>query len=118
MQTAYQQVRNMLSEHKVTLERIAQELRRQETVDAKRLGQILVETGISLAEVAPTLGAETVGADGQPATLPDDTNGANGNNGADGNSGAANGAGGTGTSGTTPTPGASTTPDWLTPPQN
>jgi cell division protease FtsH len=115
VQTAYQQVRNMLSEHKVTLERIAQELRRQETVDAKRLGQILVETGISLAEVAPTLGAETVGADGQPATLPDDTNGANGANGADGNSGAANG---TGTSGTTPTPGASTTPDWLTPPQN
>jgi len=112
VQTAYQQVRNMLSEHKVTLERIAQELRRQETVDAKRLGQILVETGISLAEVAPTLGAETVGADGQPATLPDDSNGANGNGGADGNSG------GTGTSNTTPTPGASTTPDWLTPPQN
>ena len=118
VQTAYQQVRNMLSEHKVTLERIAQELRRQETVDAKRLGQILVETGISLAEVAPTLGAETVGADGQPATLPDDTNDHNGNNGADGNSGAANGTGGSGASNTTPTPGTPTTPDWLTPPQN
>jgi cell division protease FtsH len=118
VQTAYQQVRNMLSEHKVTLERIAQELRRQETVDAKRLGQILVETGISLAEVAPTLGAETVGADGHPATLPDDTSGNNGANGADGNDGAANGTSGAGTSSTTPTPGTPTTPDWLTPPQN
>jgi cell division protease FtsH len=124
VQTAYQQVRNMLSEHKATLERIAQELRRQETVDAKRLGQILVETGISLAEVAPTLGAETVGADGHPTLLPDGSNGTSGTSGTSGNNGAdgsgsgdpVNGVGGTGTSSTTPSPG--TTPDWLTPPQN
>ncbi len=89
VQTAYQHVRNLLAEHKVTLERIAQELRRQETVDAKRLSQILVETGVSLAEVAPTPNAETIGLDGQQA-LPDgktpdgtlaDSNGSNGSNG-------------------------------------
>ncbi|MDE3231585.1 MAG: ATP-dependent zinc metalloprotease FtsH [Chloroflexota bacterium] len=60
VETAYKQVRSMLSEHRVTLERIAMELRRHETLDAKQLGQILVETGVSLAEVAPTAGAETL----------------------------------------------------------
>ncbi len=59
VQTAYQQVRNMLTEHRPTLERIAQELRRQETIDSKQLSQILVETGVSLAEVAPMPNAET-----------------------------------------------------------
>jgi hypothetical protein len=97
----------LLAEHKVTLERIAQELRRQETVDAKGLSQILVETGVSLAEVAPTPNAETIGLDGQQA-FPDgktadgtlaDSNGSNGSN---------------GTNGTAP----AATPDWLTPPQN
>ena len=61
VQTAYQQVIQLLSDHKATLERIAQELRRHETLDAKQLGQILMETGISLAEVAPMPGAETAG---------------------------------------------------------
>ncbi|HEV8192945.1 MAG TPA: ATP-dependent zinc metalloprotease FtsH [Ktedonobacterales bacterium] len=61
VQTAYQQVKNMLVEHRATLERIAQELRRQETIDAQQLSQILVETGVSLAEVAPTPNAETAG---------------------------------------------------------
>jgi cell division protease FtsH len=56
---AYVQVRKLLSDHRVTLERIAQELRRQETVDAKQLSQILIETGVSLAEAAPTPNAET-----------------------------------------------------------
>ena len=60
VETAYKQVRAMLSDHRVTLERIATELRRHETLDAKQLGQILVETGVSLAEVAPTAGAETL----------------------------------------------------------
>ena len=101
VQTAYQHVRNLLAEHKVTLERIAQELRRQETVDAKRLSQILVETGVSLAEVAPTPNAETIGLDTQPA-LPDGTT-------ADGTLADSNGSNGT-------APAA--TPDWLTPPQN
>ena len=57
--TAYKQVKEMLTEHKVTLERIATELRRHETLDAKQLGQILIETGVSLTEVSPTPGAET-----------------------------------------------------------
>jgi cell division protease FtsH len=116
VQTAYQQVRNMLSEHRVTLERIAQELRRQETVDAKKLSQILVETGVSLAEVAPTPGAETLSADGRPAatdsTVVDST--PSPSNGAGETS---NGSGGTGSTSDT-VPGAASTPDWLTPPQN
>jgi cell division protease FtsH len=58
--SAYKQVRAMLTEHRATLERIAMELRRHETLDAKQLAQILVETGVSLAEVAPTSGAETL----------------------------------------------------------
>ncbi|HEX6543299.1 MAG TPA: ATP-dependent zinc metalloprotease FtsH [Ktedonobacterales bacterium] len=103
VQTAYQQVRNMLFEHKVTLERIAQELRRQETVDAKRLSQILIETGVSLAEVAPTPGAETIGVDSHPEGTPSASDGSNG-------------AGGTSeTPGSVP--GAPTTPDWM-PPQS
>jgi cell division protease FtsH len=61
VQSAYQQVRQLLTEHKVTLERIAQELRVHETLDAKQLSQILIETGINLAEVAPIPNAETVG---------------------------------------------------------
>jgi cell division protease FtsH len=61
----------MLSEHHTTLERIALELRRHETLDAKQLGQILVETGVSLAEVAPIAGAETLpDAAASPATGP------------------------------------------------
>ena len=57
---AYKQVKALLTDHRATLERIAMELRRHETLDAKQLGQILVETGVSLAEVAPTAGAETL----------------------------------------------------------
>ncbi len=60
VETAYKQVRQMLTDHRATLERIALELRRHETLDAKQLAQILVETGVSLAEVAPTAGAETL----------------------------------------------------------
>jgi cell division protease FtsH len=62
---AYTQVRQLLSDHRATLQRIAQELRRHETVDAKQLSQILVETGVSLAEVAPTPNAETVTTEGR-----------------------------------------------------
>jgi len=61
VQSGYQQVKILLTDHKLTLERIAQELRRHETLDAKQLNQILIDTGISLAEVAPIPGAETVG---------------------------------------------------------
>jgi cell division protease FtsH len=61
VQTAYQQVRMLLEAHRPTLNRVAEELRRHETLDAKQLSQILVETGVSLAEVAPTPGAELQG---------------------------------------------------------
>jgi cell division protease FtsH len=80
VETAYKQVRAMLSEHKVTLERIALELRRHETLDAKQLAQILVETGVSLAEVAPTTGAETLPDNGAAPAIgqPDADNADNG----------------------------------------
>ncbi|HLZ24746.1 MAG TPA: ATP-dependent zinc metalloprotease FtsH [Ktedonobacterales bacterium] len=76
VQTAYQQVRQLLLDHKVTLERIGQELRRHETLDAKQLSQILIETGVSLAEVAPTPGAETASAHDSPAPVTPPANGA------------------------------------------
>jgi cell division protease FtsH len=115
VQTAYQQVRNLLAEHKVTLERIGQELRRQETVDAKRLSQILIETGVSLAEVAPTPNAQTISSDAAPA-LPDGNTPAGSPVGGNGDSG--NGTGGNGTPDTVPGTTPTTTPDWMTPPQN
>src|SRR5579883_96190 len=88
VQTAYQRVKQLLTEHKPTLERIATELRRHETLDARQLSQILIETGVSLAEVAPTPNAETVGLqplpDDAPAPqsplLPNNANGMNGVN--------------------------------------
>ncbi|WIG58530.1 MAG: Cell division-associated, ATP-dependent zinc metalloprotease FtsH [Ktedonobacterales bacterium] len=67
VQLAYQKVREMLTDHKATLERIGQELRRHETLDARQLAQILTETGVSLAEVAPTPNAETIGLSPEPA---------------------------------------------------
>ena len=41
-------------------------------MDAKQLSQILIETGINLAEVAPTPNAETIGLQSDPdgATAP------------------------------------------------
>ncbi len=93
VQTAYKQVKDLLTEHKVTLERIGLELRRHETLDAKQLGQILLETGVSLTEVSPTPGAETVdsGAIDMPKTLaaPGGVDGNGGGNG--GTNGGANG---------------------------
>ncbi len=64
VQTAYQHVKILLEGHRATLDRIAEELRRHETLDAKQLSQILIETGVSLADVAPTPDAEVVGLDG------------------------------------------------------
>ncbi len=107
VQTAYQQVKNLLIEHKATLERIAQELRRQETIDAKQLSQILVETGVSLAEVAPTPNAETAAG---TIPLPDGLGGGNGGNG-NANDGGANGNG-SGAPDTTPAPGTPTYPTY------
>ncbi len=42
---AYDQAVGLLSEHRVTLDRIARALRLQETIDAKQLREILIETG-------------------------------------------------------------------------
>src|SRR5262249_40180759 len=62
-----------LTEHKATLERVAQELRRHETLDAKQLSQILLETGISLEEVAPVPHAETAAGMHEPGMAPSST---------------------------------------------
>ncbi|HEX8036655.1 MAG TPA: ATP-dependent zinc metalloprotease FtsH, partial [Ktedonobacterales bacterium] len=77
VQSAYQQVKQLLTDHRVTLERVAQELRRHETLDAKQLSQILIETGVSLAEVAPMPSAETVAGlkPEQPEVAPNGGNG-------------------------------------------
>ncbi len=42
----YERALELLSTHRTTLDRIAQELRRQETIDARQLQQILDETGV------------------------------------------------------------------------
>ena len=75
VESAYTQVRTMVSDHRATLERIATELRRHGPLDAKQLAQILVETGVSLAEVAPTSGAETLPNTPPPASSDATTNG-------------------------------------------
>ena len=49
----YQQALDLLSTHRTTLDRIAQELRRQETIDARQLQQILEETGIDAPVPVP-----------------------------------------------------------------
>ena len=77
VQTAYQRVKMLLDAHRPTLDRIAEELRRQETLDARQLAQILVETGVSLAEVAPSPHAEIAGMEG-PAGGNPTSNGAGG----------------------------------------
>ncbi|HEV2237328.1 MAG TPA: ATP-dependent zinc metalloprotease FtsH [Ktedonobacterales bacterium] len=64
VQTAYQHVKHLIEAHRTTLDRIAEELRRHETLDARQLTQILVETGVSLAEVAPSPRAEVAGLTG------------------------------------------------------
>ncbi|HEX3271802.1 MAG TPA: ATP-dependent zinc metalloprotease FtsH [Ktedonobacterales bacterium] len=77
IEDGYRQVIKMLTDHKVTLERIALELRRHETVDANQLAQILNETGINpqVLDAAPGVEALPGGlSSGAGAT----TNGATG----------------------------------------
>src|SRR6266702_886849 len=50
----YERTLDLLSSHRATLDRIAQELRRQETIDARQLQQILEETGITVPVPEPT----------------------------------------------------------------
>jgi cell division protease FtsH len=45
VRTCYNRALELLTTHRATLDRIAQELRRQETIDARQLRQILEETG-------------------------------------------------------------------------
>ena len=49
----YERALELLSTHRTTLDRIAQELRRQETIDARQLQQILEETGITVPVPEP-----------------------------------------------------------------
>jgi cell division protease FtsH len=49
----YARTLELLSTHRTTLDRIAQELRRQETIDARQLQQILEETGITVPVPEP-----------------------------------------------------------------
>lgn len=50
VRTSYNRALELLSTHRATLDRIAQELRRQETIDARQLRQILEETGVTEAQ--------------------------------------------------------------------
>jgi cell division protease FtsH len=49
----YERTLELLSTHRTTLDRIAQELRRQETIDARQLQQILEETGVKASVPEP-----------------------------------------------------------------
>jgi peptidase M41-like protein len=60
IEDGYDQVIKMLTEHKATLERIALELRRHETVDANQLAQILNETGINPKVLDAAPGVEAI----------------------------------------------------------
>jgi cell division protease FtsH len=49
----YERTLELLSTHRATLDRIAQELRRQETIDGRQLQQILEETGVTVPVPEP-----------------------------------------------------------------
>lgn len=50
VRTCYSRAVELLTAHRTTLDRIAQELRRHETLDAHQLREILEETGVSMAQ--------------------------------------------------------------------
>lgn len=60
--TCYQQALDMMENHHETLDRIAQELRRQETIDAAQLQTILRETGVQAPDhpLTPKTGPLTI----------------------------------------------------------
>ena len=76
----YARAVDILTTHRPTLDRIAQELRRHETIDAKQLQTILEETGVSVppAKLQPQPGRDgtlappppPVAPPGQPPTMP------------------------------------------------
>src|SRR5579883_1911752 len=62
VRTCYAQTIELMERHRPTLDRIAQELRRQETIDAAQLQAILRETGVQAPphEVTPKTGPLTI----------------------------------------------------------
>jgi cell division protease FtsH len=54
VRACYNRALELLSTHRATLDRIAQELRRQETIDSQQLRQILEETGVTVATASTT----------------------------------------------------------------
>jgi cell division protease FtsH len=62
IRTCYAQTIELMERHRPTLDRIAQELRRQETIDAAQLQAILRETGVQAPphEVTPKTGPLTI----------------------------------------------------------
>jgi cell division protease FtsH len=50
VRTCYDRAVELLTTHRPTLDRIAQELRRHETLDARQLREILEETGVTMAQ--------------------------------------------------------------------
>ena len=58
VEQAYDQVKSVLREHRPTLDRIAQELRRHEVIDNKQLMTILAETGVDLITLPPPEGSD------------------------------------------------------------
>ena len=57
--TCYEQAVTLLTTYRPTLDRIAQELRRSETIDAKQLHRIMEETGAPLAETQRNVTPQT-----------------------------------------------------------
>jgi cell division protease FtsH len=54
VRTCYAQTVDLIASHRQTLDRVAQELRRQETIDATQLQAILQETGVDVSVRPPT----------------------------------------------------------------
>ncbi len=70
VEQAYEQVKTLLREHRPTLDRIAQELRRHEVIDNKQLMSILAETGVDLTTLPTPEGLETADIDRVPRIPP------------------------------------------------
>jgi cell division protease FtsH len=72
VRTCYEQTLNLMETHRPTLERIAQELRRHETIDAAQLQAILEETGVQAPphRLTPKTGPLTIAPDPPPEKPP------------------------------------------------
>ena len=70
VEQAYEQVKSLLRDHRPTLDRIAQELRRHEVIDNKQLMAILAETGVDLATLPTPEGQEIADGDRVPRIPP------------------------------------------------